>query len=157
MESHVITFRESRGQTNTWVGFISDFISISQKKFQTDIDEVVLLPKGKGKKYATSCIRSDTRRTAVGKMFYCPLKHCHRENMAGVERFLWMATVKRWLGQLWIQDGATAQMTAEVRIPFLKDHCLEGGMVLSRGKLQITNLDLLRSGDCQTLCRSSRV
>ena len=37
-------------------------------QFETNLDEVVLFPKGKGKKYATTCVRgsADSGRKAVG-------------------------------------------------------------------------------------------
>ena len=69
-------------QTKTYVSSVQSFYRyISQIQFQTtDIDEVVLIPKGKGKKYATSCIRSDTGRPAVGRRVICPLKYFQGEH-----------------------------------------------------------------------------
>ena len=110
------------------------------------------MPKGKGKKSATTCVHS--KKPAV-RQNVISLGDIFRENMAGAEQFLWSETmIIRWLNQLWIQDGATARTTAGVIIAWIYiSQFSSAGLKLSAGNLQITNLDLLRGGDCQKLCR----
>ena len=108
-----------------------------------------MIPKGKGTKYATSCFRSEKGRKAVGKKEkVILLRDIFRENLVGVEQ---------WPGQLWIQDGVTARTTAGVISAQINNFQFTSVGEKPSVRLQITNLDLLRGEDCQTMCRSTRV
>ena len=132
------------------------------------------MPKGKGKKFATSCIRSNpdqkavrecSKKVEVSLVVNCwtyMLKRVPRDQMVGVGLFLWMGTVRQLRSPPWILDGATVLMTAKVAtnskaIGTSSKLIQLGGGQWSKGFLQIANLDLLRGVDCLTMRRSNRV
>ena len=73
-----------------------------------------------------------------------------------------MGTVRQLQSQPWIPDGATVLMTAKV-LANPKTQKGDSSKLIQLGGgqwshfLQIANLDLLRSADCLTMCRSNRV
>ena len=114
-----------------------------------------MIPKGKGKKYATTCFRSDPRRKAVGKNSFI-LRHCQGEH--------------GWCGTIPLNgdSNTVARPTVDSGWGYCTDDCkgdrkkteltkpMQSGVgVWSTDYLQITNIDVLQGADCLTMCKKS--